>query len=148
MPSSFVRRRWGFAGPLVFLLSSFATQASATVFGAVRGVVHDPQHRPVSNAQVTLQANDSQFKLTEPTSSDGEFHFDAVPLGVYTVSVDVAGFAAQSQVLQLTSGSAPVMHFQLAIATAKSEVTVTASPDDLNPDSPRRDILIDKEQIS
>jgi hypothetical protein len=36
----------------------------------------------------------------------------------------------------------------LAVATAKQEVTVTASPQDLNPDSPRRDILIDQRQIS
>ena len=35
---------------------------SATVFGNIRGVVHDPQHHPVSGAHATLQANDSAFK--------------------------------------------------------------------------------------
>ena len=120
----------------------------ATVFGNVRGVVHDPQHHPLSGARATLQANDSAFKMAAETGDDGEFHFDAVPLGTYTVNVDAPGFASQSQLLVVVSGSAPVLHFQLAVASAKSEVTVTASPEDLNPDSPRRDILISREQIS
>ena len=125
-----------------------ASPLSATVFGNIRGVVHDPQHRPVDQAMVTLKASDSEYKLTASTTSEGEFHFDAIPLGVYTVTVEVPGFATQSQALQLTSGAAPVLHYQLALAAAKQEVTVTAAPADLNPDSPRRDILIDQQQIS
>ena len=133
----------------IFVLAVFLdAPADATVFGNVRGVVHDPQHHPVSAARTILQANDSAFKMTAETGDDGEFHFDAVPLGTYTVNVDASGFAPQSQVLVVVSGSAPVLHFQLAVATAKQEVTVTASPEDLNPDSPRRDILISQQQIS
>ena len=37
--------------------------ALATVFATVHGVVHDPQHRPIAGAQVTLQAADSNFTL-------------------------------------------------------------------------------------
>src|SRR5271166_6459789 len=130
---------------LVILLPAGAL---ATVFGNVRGVVHDPQHHPVSAAHATLQANDSAFIMTAETGDDGEFHFDAVPLGTYTVNVDASGFAPQSQVLVVISGSAPVLHYQLAIASAQEKVTVTASPEDLNPDSPRRSILISQDQIS
>ncbi len=133
---------------LTVVLLAFVPESSATIFGAVRGVVHDPQHHPIDQAQVTLQANDSGFKLSGTTTAAGEFHFDAIPLGVYTISVEAPGFAAQSQALQLTSGSAPVLHYQLAVAATRQEVTVTASPEDLNPDSPRRDILISQEQIS
>ena len=136
------------AGPLFLVLAALTPLGFATVFGTVRGVVHDPQHHPIDQAKVTLQAIDSQYQLAANTTSDGDFHFDAVPLGLYTVTVEVPGFASQSQALQLTSGSAPVLHFQLALATNQQEVTVTASPADLNPDSPRRDILIDQQQIS
>ena len=131
-------------GFVVFLGSA----ADATVFGNIRGVVHDPQHHPVNAAHATLQASDSAFKMTAETGDDGEFHFDAVPLGTYTVNVDALGFAPQSQMLVVVSGSAPVLHYQLTVANAKQEVTVTASPEDLNPDSPRRDILISQQQIS
>ncbi len=33
-----------------------AVAASATIFGSVRGIVHDPQHRPVQGAMVMLRA--------------------------------------------------------------------------------------------
>ena len=95
-----------------------------------------------------LQSSDSGYKLSAATNADGEFQFDAVPLGQYTVNVEAPGFAGQSQCLQLTSGSAPILHYQLALVATKQEVTVTAAPADLNPDSPRRTILIDQEQIS
>ena len=125
-----------------------STPAVATVFGNVRGVVHDPQHEPVKGAHATLQAADSAYQLTADTAADGEFHFDAVPLGKYTVTVEAPGFAPQSQVLVVVSGSAPVLHYQLAIASPQEKVTVTAAPEDLNPDSPRRDILISQQQIA
>src|SRR5271166_5822639 len=132
----------------VSLAMFLSSPAAATVFGNVRGVVHDPQHQPINGAHTTLQASDSAYKLTADTGADGEFHFDAVPLGKYSVTVEGPGFAPQSQVLVVVSGSAPVLHYQLAIAAAQEKVTVTASPEDLNPDSPRRDILISQEQIS
>jgi len=41
----------------LFVVSLFiALPAFATVFGTVRGIVHDPQHRPVSGIQVVLKA--------------------------------------------------------------------------------------------
>jgi hypothetical protein len=35
--------------------------AMAAVLAAVRGVVHDPQHRPIAGASVTLHAANSDF---------------------------------------------------------------------------------------
>ena len=133
---------------LACVLLFYVPNSSATVFASVRGIVHDPQHHSVNQARVTLQANDSGYQLMTGATPDGEFQFDAVPFGLYTISVDAPGFAPQSQVLQLTSGSAPILHYQLAVATAKQEVTVTAPPEDLDPESPRRGILIDQQQIS
>jgi len=137
---------------VILLIGAFLVMAvspsAATVFGNVRGVVHDSQHHPITGAQAKLQASDSDYSLTAETGADGEFHFDAVPLGQYTVSVEAAGFAPQKQALLVVSGSAPILHYQLAIAAAQEKVTVTATPEDLDPESPRRDIVIDQKQIS
>ena len=59
----------------------------ATVFGTVRGIVHDPQHRPIVDATVTLKAKSSDYTQTLQTDAEGQFHFDAVPLGEYRVTV-------------------------------------------------------------
>jgi outer membrane receptor protein involved in Fe transport len=134
----------------LLLLTIFGLWAGvvwATVFGNARGVVHDPQHRPLRGAHVTLQASNSAYKREMDTNADGSFEFLAVPLGIYTVTVEAQGFAPETQLLQVVSGGAPVLHCQLAIAPITENVTVTASQEDLNPESPRRDILIDQQQI-
>ena len=60
-------RRYLIAVLLLFLSASFP--ARATVFATVRGVVHDPQHRPVAGAQVMLKAVDSDFSLHTETDT-------------------------------------------------------------------------------
>ena len=64
----------------------------ATIFGNVRGIVHDPQHRPVGSAEVVLKALRSDWSHTTETSAEGEFEFNAVPLGDYTISISAPGF--------------------------------------------------------
>ncbi len=83
---------------MLFLFAAFT--AFATVFGTVRGIVHDPQHRPVSGIQIVLKAKDSGFTLTAQTDSNGEFHFDTVPLGQYAVTVSGVSTARTSSKLR------------------------------------------------
>lgn len=137
-----LKRFW----PLLALLAATATLA--TVFGSVRGVVHDPQHRPVGNARATLQAANSAFQEEATTNSEGVFEFLAVPLGQYTVTLDAPGFVAQTQTVLVVSGNTPILHYLLFVASTAEKVIVTSNVEDLNPDSPRRDVFIDQEQIS
>ena len=118
---------------LALPLTSIA--AFANVYGAVRGVVHDPKHRPVQDATVTLKAKSSDWSKIATTDANGEFQVNAVPLGEYSVSVASKGFAQISQDLVVISGSVPVVHFQLQVATANEKVTVSASPAVLATDS-------------
>ena len=95
---------------IIFVLP-LAGASLATVFGTVRGIVHDPQHRPVSGIQVVLKAKASEFTLNTPTDDAGQFHFDAVPLGEYMVAISDANFVADQQTLAVLSGTAPILHF-------------------------------------
>jgi hypothetical protein len=88
-----------------------------TVFGTVRGIVHDPQHRPVPGSEVVLKAESSDYTQKTETDANGEFHFDAVPLGAYSITVTAASFAGQEQRLTVLSGTAPILHFELHIAS-------------------------------
>jgi outer membrane receptor protein involved in Fe transport len=128
------------------VLLCLGSSISGTVFGTVRGIVHDPQHRPVADAQVTLKAKASDFSQTVTTDANGEFHFDAVPLGVYTVEVSQTGFTSQQQELTVLSGTAPILHFELQLATQNQSVLVSeASPAQTESVTPTT--LIDREQI-
>ena len=81
---------------LAVVLLAFAPLARATIFGSVRGIVHDPQHRPIADADVKLQSATSDFSLTAQTDQNGEFTFNPVAVGDYTVTVSHSGFAKRS----------------------------------------------------
>ena len=128
-------------GVFLFVVAS----VFATVFGTVRGVVHDPQHRPVSNVTVTLKARDSDYQQTTQTDAAGEFHFDAVPLGEYTVSVSDPVLVAEEQNVTVLSGSAPVLHLELHLPAQNQSVTVTADAAQAETVTPST--LVDRLQI-
>lgn len=134
-----------FASLPVFLL--LAVSAFASVFGSVRGVVHDPQHRPISGAMVMLQAKHSQWATTANTNASGEFTFAAVPLGEYTVTVASPGFEQTAESVLVESGTEPVLHYQLKLAIEKQNVTVSAAPDVVPTDTVTPTTLIDRSEV-
>ena len=109
----------------VLLVSS---PAFANDYGAVRGVVHDPQHRPIQDAMVMLKSRISDWAKSATTDANGEFQLNAVPLGEYSVSVASQGFAQISQNVIVNSGSVPVVHFLLQVSAANEKVTVSGAP--------------------
>ncbi len=119
----------------------------ATVFGSVRGVVHDPDHRPVPGAQVVLKANSSDYSRILATGDDGAFEATSVPVGAYQVTVTREGFAPSAQNVVVVSGSAPVLHFQLAIGTAQQVVTVAESALAVNPERMTPTTIVSRSEI-
>ncbi len=105
-----------------------ASAAFANDYGAVRGVVHDPQHRPIQDAMVMLKAKSSEWSKSVTTDASGQFQLNAVPLGEYSVSVASQGFAQTAQNVIVISGSVPVVHFQLQVAMANEKVLVSDTP--------------------
>ena len=100
--------------------------AFANIFGTVRGIVHDPQHRPVVDASLTLKSATSDWSETAKTDRDGAFLFATVPLGDYVVTATKDGFANAGQTVTVVSDSAPILHFQLQIAQLTQTTTVSA----------------------
>src|SRR5438045_1255202 len=87
--------------PLFALFLILAMDAFAAVVGSVRGIIHDPQHRPVENAMIMLKAKTSDWSTTANSNANGEFTFVAVPLGEYIVTVAGIGFEQTQQTVTL-----------------------------------------------
>jgi hypothetical protein len=119
----------------------------AGIFGSVRGIVHDPQHRPIQGAHITLRARPSQWTKETETNADGEFRFDAVPLGEYLLRVEHEGLRPADRELTVTSGSALVLHFSLELATVREQVKVFAGLEGMDTASSRTETLVDRGQI-
>src|SRR5271166_833709 len=131
----------------IFLLL-IASAAFGNDYGAVRGVVHDPQHRPVQDAMVMLKAKSSEWSKSVTTDSGGNFQLNAVPLGEYSVSVASEGFAQSAQDVIVISGSVPAVHFQLQVASTKEKITVTGTPAVVATDSFTPTTLVDRLDIA
>jgi outer membrane receptor protein involved in Fe transport len=140
-----VIRLFGFICILVVLVP-FAMWAAA--FGTLRGVVHDPDHRPVPGAEVVVKSSSSDYSRNLTVDADGGFEATALPVGAYLVTVRKDGFARGEQEAVIASGSAPVLHFQLTIGTRNEAVAVNEGALTVNPEQMTPTTMVSRGEIA
>ena len=96
---------------------------------------------------VMLKAKASDWGKAINTDATGEFQFNGVPLGAYTVSVASPGFNQTAQDVTIISGTVPVLHFALTVAGTSANVTVSAAPEAAPTDSATPTTLVDRLDI-
>jgi len=114
---------------LIFLTlpSSLTPPCSPTC--TVSFMTRAPAHRRCGRdtARIRLRLHDHS-----KTNADGEFDLRQAPLGVYTLKVSATGFATAEQPLTVASGTNPVVHIPLAVASATQTVVVTSGDTSLS----------------
>ena len=138
---------WKWTLPLL-IMTLYAGAALATIFGTVQGVVHDPDHRPVAGAMVMLKSANSSWSQTTTTDENGEFRVQAVPIGEYVIAVSAKGFDVAKQKITVLSGTAPVLHFPLAIAALNQKVVVSGTTEAPNVETVTPTTMVNRAQIS
>lgn len=134
---------------LVAAFISICSLASvAANVGSVHGIVHDPQHRPISGAEVKIRSANSDWSQSTRTDDDGEFTFNPVPIGDYRVTVSQKGFAETEQVVTVASSTAPVLHFSLNVAATEEVVNVSSEAPVANVDSSTPTTLVGRSDIA
>jgi hypothetical protein len=129
------RLRFHFA-LLLFLCLAFRLSAQINATGTISGQVTDPKGAAVAGAQVKVVEQDTGVSVTKMTSAGGYFTFPLVKPGVYSIEVEVPGFASMSRkglVLQIQE--VIQQDFKLKIGDVQQEVTVTAAPPLLDTES-------------
>jgi Carboxypeptidase regulatory-like domain len=120
----------------------------ATIFSSVRGIAHDPQHRPVAGANLQLKSRTSAFSLTAQSDPDGQFTFSGVPIGDYDVTVTAPGFEASAPETAVVADSSPVLLFMRDLASVQQTATVSAEPTPANVESVTPTTLSDRQDIA
>jgi hypothetical protein len=128
----------------IFVLS---TPLRAADVGSVRGIVTDPQDRPIAQADIQLKSKTSDWLQTTTTGKRGEFAFLTVPLGDYVLSIGKTDFASVAQGVTVGSGSSPTAHIQLAPGPALAAVTVTAQAETTILNTATPTTLVNREDI-
>jgi outer membrane receptor protein involved in Fe transport len=135
-------------GVLVAFLLLCATLAGATIFGNVRGIVRDPQERPVGSARATIHAVASAWSQTTKSSPAGEFEFDSVPAGQYVVTVAAEGFSRMEQRVGIASDTAPILHFPLTLAPLAQQILVTETAEPASTVATGTQTIVNRAQIA
>ena len=74
------------------ILSSVAILLGQDTRGKVQGIVNDSSGAVVTGAMIILLNTDTGVRTTQESSATGQYLFNAVIPGEYTVEVDMPGF--------------------------------------------------------
>jgi iron complex outermembrane receptor protein len=93
--------------------------------GRVTGAVRDPTQAVVVGAKIELKSADSASTWTRQTDREGKFAFDAIPPGLYQLTVIVSGFEMVAvRDVRVNAGRETVVNVTLHIAPARTEIEV------------------------
>lgn len=136
---------------LVVLFSAifvFVRPAPAqTVTATLQGQAFDQSGGVIPNAKVTAVNKATGVTRTTLTSSSGEYDLPAIPVGDYTVTVELAGFKTLTQDVTLQIGQAATLNFNLAVGEASEKVVVQATSEVTEPTRTQVSTVITQQQI-
>jgi hypothetical protein len=111
-------RFFRFLTPVVFVtLLTVISQAQNAATSELHVTVRDPKGAVVTNATVAVRDEGKAFERSTTANSDGDYHLIALPPGVYTVTVESAGFAkAEVKDVTVTVGQSAELPVALAVS--------------------------------
>jgi len=105
---------------------------SQTAVTSLNGTVVDPGGAATPQADITLTNRDSGFNQTRKSNGEGEYSFQQIPPGKYTVTITAAGFAQQVRQVELLVNQTGRLDIGLTLQAASTSVEVNAQTVTLN----------------
>ena len=110
---------------LCLIVATGAARAQQTT-GTIAGRVLDEQKAAVPGATVTAKNSSTGFARSEVSDVEGLYRITGLPVGSYTLSIELAGFQPQSRTVQVTVSETLTADFDVAVARVSENVTVRA----------------------
>ncbi len=123
-------RRWfSILGAVLLLVAGAAPRLLAQTFrGGINGSVTDHTGAVISGATIAATNVDTNVTLTTVSSSAGEFLFQDLPLGTYSVTVTSSGFATSKvDKVSVSAGVIYTLPVKLAISSSAETIEVNAA---------------------
>jgi len=112
---------------LAVLLLGVAANAQ-TFRGAINGTVSDPSGAVVPNAQVKAKEKSTGIDHSTVTTTDGQFAFQDIAVGMYAVTVTATGFPALTvDNVPVTQGAIYTLPVKLTLSQQTTTVEVSAA---------------------
>jgi hypothetical protein len=130
---------------LCLAISSFAQESRATLTGRVS----DAAGAAVPAAKVSIKSQQTNIVTDVVTGEEGNYTVTALQPGLYTVSVEAAGFKrAESDKVQLYTATTSTFDVNLEVGGIGETVTVNADAPLLEADTASRGQVIESTRIS
>src|SRR5262245_8674875 len=114
---------------VVFLLSLSAGLRAQSPYGSVRGYVYDEQAAVLPGATVTATASDVPGVFTATSDAAGLYRLVDLPPGVYTVAVELPGFAKLTRdPVIVRAGLNVLLDVEMKLVVFSEAVEVRAEP--------------------
>ncbi len=137
-----------FTSTLACLLLLAGASFAQSNYGALRGIVTDTQGATVTAAQVTLTSESTKLSRSTTSNNSGEYVFNAVEPGGYTVTVTGNGFkTVDEKGIVIDSGNTIPLDLKLPIGVATESVDVNAVEEVVNNGTSYNGQLIDSQKL-
>jgi hypothetical protein len=116
--------------------------------GTIQGTVRDEQQAVIPGATVTIRNIDTNLVRSTASGGDGSFRFPNLPVGNYTLTVELAGFSKFTREgIRLLLNQDAVADVSLSAATVAETVTVQADTPLLNTTNAEVGVRFDSRRI-
>ncbi|MBI3680323.1 MAG: TonB-dependent receptor [Acidobacteria bacterium] len=114
------------ARTLVLLVVAIIRPAFAqTVAGTLEGHAKDATGAVVAAVKITVRNDETGLTRSAATNSEGYYQLTFLPVGPYTVTAELSGFASLKRAALVELNSTRSVDFELKPATVATEVTVS-----------------------
>jgi len=122
------RVRMILAAPLLAGLLSASPVAAQTFRGDIHGTIVDPSGAYVAGASITAANSATGLQYDTVSSSAGDFAFDDLPVGTYSVKARKDGFRESiAERIPIDAGTVYSLQIRLQIASVQTAVVTTAN---------------------
>jgi Carboxypeptidase regulatory-like domain/TonB dependent receptor len=134
---------------LVVLLALTLTTQAQTFRGGINGTVVDSMGAAVAGASVVATDTATGVKTTGVSTSSGEFLFQDLPLGEYSVTVSATGFAKEKvEHVNVSAGAIYTLPVKLSVSSTAETVEVSANSVALDTTTVTQTTVIDAKAVT
>ena len=107
-------------------LSCNSAFGQATASGTIQGTITDKSGAIVVGAQVAAKNKATDLGRSTSSSETGDYRFELLPVGTYTVTVSKSGFATVSETIEILVGQTATVSLELKPGITSEVIEVTS----------------------
>ena len=134
---------------LLLVLTVSQLVLGQTFRGGIAGTVQDSTGAVVSGAKITLNGTDTGSTRQTVSTSAGDYSFQDLPLGNYTIAVDASGFTPMKiDQIVVRPGQVYSLDIKVSVAASTQQVEVNAAAVSLDTVSSTNNAVVNEKAVA